>query len=103
MPGSRISDGIGSANGASVNGHAPVGHNMEYGDISYIHSSNRPDEWRIEQGMAGAELPVLDMTGPTTIPLSPQIFGELTKDKAAIQAVGDRNKLFTRERKGWIG
>ena len=65
--------------------------------------SNRPDEWKIEQGLSGAVLPVLDMTGPETNAIPPHVFGELTKDEAAIEAVGDPKKLFQRERKGWKG
>ena len=68
-----------------------------------VKTENRPDEWMIEQGLSGAVLPVLDMTGPETKALAPQVFGELTKDEAAIKAVGDRNKLFAIERKGWTG
>jgi sulfite oxidase len=66
-------------------------------------TTNRPDEWKIEQGLSGAVLPVLDMTGPETKAIDPQVFGELTKDEEAIKAVGDREKLFTREREGWVG
>ena len=66
-------------------------------------TTNRPDEWKIEQGLSGAFLPVLDQTGPKTVALDPQIFGDLTKDEEAIKSVGDRKKLFTRERKGWVG
>lgn len=65
--------------------------------------TNRPDEWKIEQGLVGAELPVLDMTGPEIKALDPQTFGELTRDDKAIEAVGDRDELFARERKGWAG
>ena len=57
----------------------------------------------IEQGMSAAVLPVLDMTGPTTTELKLREFGPLTKDEALIAAVGDRDKLFRRERKGWKG
>ncbi len=67
------------------------------------HVTNRPNEWKIEQGLAGASLPVLDMTGPEDKTLVPQIFGELTKNEEAIKAVGDRKKLFKMERKGWKG
>ncbi len=66
-------------------------------------TSNRPDEWKIEQGLSGAVLPVLDMTGPKTKALDPQTFGPLTQNKRAIKAVGDCNKLFAIERKGWTG
>lgn len=66
-------------------------------------TSNRPDEWKIEQGLVAAELPVLDMTGPEIKALDPQVFGELIRDDEAIKAVGNRDELFTRERKGWVG
>ncbi|KAM6487436.1 Oxidoreductase, molybdopterin-binding domain-containing protein [Trichoderma sp. SZMC 28011] len=66
-------------------------------------TTNRPDEWKIEQGLAGAELPVLDMTGPKNKPLTIQTFGPLSKNEEAIKAVGDPEKLFTREREGWVG
>lgn len=66
-------------------------------------TSNRPDEWKIEQGLSGAVLPVLDMTGPEIKALDPQVFGELTKDEEAIRAVGNPDTLFVRERKGWKG
>ncbi len=69
----------------------------------HTHSTNRPDEWKIEQGLSGAVLPVLDMTGPEIKTLLPQVFGDLTKDEEAIKAVGDRKKLFKAERKGWKG
>lgn len=69
----------------------------------HIKTQNRPDEWKIEQGLSGAVLPVLDMTGPETKTILPQVFGELTIDKEAIKSVGDRSKLFKMERKGWKG
>ncbi|KAJ6445150.1 sulfite oxidase, mitochondrial precursor [Purpureocillium lavendulum] len=65
--------------------------------------TNRPDEWKIEQGLSGAVLPVLDMTERETEPLAVQEFGPLTKDEKAINAVGNRAKLFGPERKGWTG
>lgn len=64
---------------------------------------NRPDEWRIEQGLSAAVLPVLDMTGPDTKTIEPHVFGELTKGQAAIDAVGNRDELFKAEREGWKG
>lgn len=71
--------------------------------VAIMKTTNRPDEWKIEQGLSGAVLPVLDMTGPKTESLDPQVFGELTKDEEAIKNVGNRKKLFARERKGWTG
>lgn len=68
-----------------------------------LKTTNRPDEWKIEQGLSGAVLPVLDMTKPKTKALAIQTFGPLTKDEKAIKAVGDREKLFAAERKGWKG
>ena len=64
---------------------------------------NRPDEWKIEQGMAGAKLPFLDQTGRETVAIPPVVWGELTKDEEAIRAVGDREQLFARELEGWKG
>jgi hypothetical protein len=64
---------------------------------------NRPDEWKIEQGLSGAKLPILDQTGRETITIQPQKWGKLVKDEEAIKAVGDPNKLFVRELEGWKG
>lgn len=66
-------------------------------------TTNRPDEWKIEQGMSGAVLPVLDMTGPETKFIAPETFGPLTKNEEALKSIGDHEKLFQRERKGWVG
>ncbi|OBT53064.1 hypothetical protein VE04_07831 [Pseudogymnoascus sp. 24MN13] len=64
---------------------------------------NRPDEWKIEQGLAGAKLPFLDQTGNETIAIPPHQWEGATKNEAAIKAVGDPNKLFCRELEGWKG
>ena len=64
---------------------------------------NRPDEWRIEQGLSGAKLPFLDQTGPETVEIEPQKWGDLVKDEKAIDAIGDRSELFARELDGWKG
>ncbi|KAG9249420.1 oxidoreductase molybdopterin binding domain-containing protein [Emericellopsis atlantica] len=66
-------------------------------------TTNRPDEWMIEQGMSGAVVPALDMRSGTTVKLPVQTFGELTKDEEAIRTMGHRDKLFAAERKGWKG
>ena len=71
--------------------------------VKHDRIENRPDEWKIEQGLSGAVMPVLDMTGPENKFLLPRVASELTKDKEAIKAVGDRKELFKRERKGWKG
>jgi sulfite oxidase len=68
-----------------------------------METHNRPDEWKIEQGLSGAKLPILDQTGPETIAIEPRKWPELVKDEAAIKAVGDPNELFARELEGWIG
>src|SRR3954469_18925563 len=62
-----------------------------------VESVNRPDEWKIEQGINGAKLPILDQTGTETVKIQPVIWGDLTKDEAAIEAVGNRDELFKRE------
>ena len=64
---------------------------------------NRPDEWKIEQGLSGAKLPFLDQTGCETVEIEPAKWGDLIKDEKAIDAIGDRSKLFTREIEGWKG
>lgn len=64
---------------------------------------NRPDQWKLEQGMSGAELPALDQTGEETVLIYPQKIEEFPKDEAAIEALGDRNELFARELEGWKG
>lgn len=65
---------------------------------------NRPDEWKIEQGINAAKLPFLDQSGPETVYIQPKVWdGKMTKDEAAIKAVGDPKKLFPREIEGWKG
>ncbi|KAL4861712.1 hypothetical protein BDV12DRAFT_190904 [Aspergillus spectabilis] len=65
-----------------------------------LDTTNRPDEWKIEQGMAGHKLPILDQSGSDTVHLYPPPVTKITKDEEAIASVGDRAKLFTREREG---
>lgn len=57
----------------------------------------------IEQGMAGHVLPILDQTGKTVVKVFPPKPSEIVQNKKAIQAVGNRKKLFAREREGWVG
>ncbi|KAF7712341.1 Molybdopterin binding oxidoreductase [Penicillium ucsense] len=64
---------------------------------------NRPDEWKIEQGMAAHKLPVLDQSGRDTFHIYPPELKRPTKDEEATASVGDRNKLFAREKEGWVG
>lgn len=66
-------------------------------------TTNRPDEWKIEQGMAGHKLPILDQSGLDTVHIYPPKPTQLYKDEEAIEAVGDRNELFKREKEGWKG
>lgn len=68
-----------------------------------LDTTNRPDEWKIEQGMEGHKLPILDQSGSDTINLYPPNPPKLMKDEEAIRSVGDRDKLFARERPGWKG
>ncbi|KAL5362234.1 molybdopterin binding oxidoreductase [Aspergillus floccosus] len=68
-----------------------------------LDTTNRPDEWMIEQGMAGHKLPILDQSERDTIHLYPQQPPKLMKDEESISSVGDRDKLFARERPGWKG
>jgi len=64
---------------------------------------NRPDEWKIEQGLSGAKLPFLDQTGRETIVIQPQAWKESAKYEEAIKALGDLEQLFTRQLEGWKG
>ena len=64
---------------------------------------NRPDEFKIEQGLHSGQLPFLDQTGDVTVEIHPRAQPELSKDVSAIKAVGDRDELFKRERDGWEG
>lgn len=68
-----------------------------------LDTTNRPDEWKIEQGMAGHKLPILDQSARDTIHLYPVRPARLTKDEEEIASVGDRDKLFARELEGWKG
>lgn len=66
-------------------------------------TNNRPDEWMIEQGMAGHKLPILDQSGRDTIHLYPPKSEKVFKDEEAIASIGDPKKLFQRHRPGWKG
>ena len=66
-------------------------------------TKNRPDEWRIEQGMSGAVLPVLDMTGPKVKELPLQTFKPTITEADAGKGPAERSKTFAAERKGWNG
>jgi sulfite oxidase len=70
-----------------------------------LHSAvtNRPDEWKIEQGLSAGQLPILDQTKKETEDINPVVWPALTKDQAKIDAVGNRDELFKREKEGWIG
>lgn len=71
--------------------------------LSRMDTSNRPDEWKIEQGLAPHKLPILDQAGKDTVNIYPEPTPKASKDVEAIEAVGDREKLFARELKGWKG
>ncbi len=68
---------------------------------------NRPDEWKIEQGLMGASLPILDQSAPEPRYVKPMEYKPRAyrprEDQAAIDSVGDRDKLFADEREGWAG
>ena len=70
-------------------------------DLKNVH--NRPDEWKIEQGLSGAQLPFLDQTGKEPTVIEPAKPAKPTKDEEAIKAIGDPKKLFQMERPGWKG
>lgn len=72
-------------------------------DSRPMETVNRPDEWKIEQGLSGAKLPFLDQTGKVPVEILPREWPKAWKDEAAIKAVGDRDVLFKGEREGWKG
>lgn len=72
-------------------------------DSEPLQYRNKPDEWKIEQGLSGGKLPFLDQTGSTTVEILPRQYVKTNKDTAAIEAVGKPNELFKREREGWKG
>ena len=72
-------------------------------DSEPLEYRNRPDEWKIEQGLSGGKLPFLDQTGSTTVEILPRQYVKTNKDTAAIKAVGNPKELFKREREGWKG
>ncbi|KAJ2972948.1 hypothetical protein NQ176_g6870 [Zarea fungicola] len=92
----------GTRSKAPVRSKAPAATKAEKPEKE-LKTTNRPDEWKIEQGLAGAALPPLDMTKRNTVPLPIREFGPLTKDEKALGSIGDRNTLFAREREGWKG
>lgn len=64
---------------------------------------NRPDEWKIEQGLSGAKIPFLDQTGDVQLEILPREWPPNWKDEEAIKAVGNPDELFKREKEGWQG
>jgi sulfite oxidase len=66
-------------------------------------TNNRPDEWKIEQGMAASKLPIIDQTGKEVIFIHPGEPRSIPKNTEAIELVGDRNRAFSREIAGWKG
>lgn len=77
--------------------------NVHVPDSRPLESVNRPDEWKIEQGLHGAKIPFLDQSGDVQVEILPREWPKAWKDVAAIRAVGDRNALFKREKEGWKG
>jgi sulfite oxidase len=65
--------------------------------------TNRPDEWKIEQGLAAHKLPILDQSGEEAVHIYPPKQEPRVKDDEAIAAVGNRDELFQMEREGWKG
>lgn len=72
-------------------------------DSRPMETDNRPDEWKIEQGLHGAKVPFLDQTGETQVEILPREWPKPWKDEAAIKAVGNPDELFKREKPGWVG
>lgn len=76
---------------------------IQVADIRPLEVKNRPDEWKIEQGLHGAKIPFLDQTGDVQVEVLPREWPKLWKDEDAIKAVGNPDELFKREKEGWQG
>lgn len=76
---------------------------IQVADTRPLEVKNRPDEWKIEQGLHGAKIPFLDQTGDVQVEVLPREWPKLWKDEAAIKAVGNPDELFKREKEGWQG
>jgi sulfite oxidase len=66
---------------------------------------NRPDEWKIEQGLHGASLPVLDQSGKELRYIKPLEYKPFKDDQAikAALAGSTPDELFSEDRDGWEG
>ncbi|RMZ17474.1 hypothetical protein D0862_00851 [Hortaea werneckii] len=80
-----------------------MAHNVHVADSRLLETTNRPDEWKIEQGFHGAKIPFLDQSGDVTVEILPREWPKEWKDEEAIKAVGNRDELFAAERDGWKG
>ena len=76
---------------------------VDVADSRPIETVNRPDEWKIEQGLHGAKLPFLDQTGDVQREILPRKWAEPWKDEEALKALGNFDDLFKRETEGWKG
>lgn len=76
---------------------------VQISDRRPLETTNRPDEWKIEQGLHGASVPILDQTGDVQVEIVPREEPAEWKDEEAIKAVGDPDALFQREKEGWQG
>lgn len=67
------------------------------------------DEWKLEQGLAGAEVPIRDQTLPggkfvEDVPADPVLDKALAEAKQFVQKDDiDHDKVFAEERRGWRG
>jgi hypothetical protein len=67
------------------------------------------DEWKLEQGLAAAELPIRDQTLPEgqfveDVPSDPELEKVLAEAKDFVEKDEiDRDTLFAEERPGWRG
>lgn len=77
----------------------------KHSDSSPPATYNRPDEWKIEQGLSAGKLPYLDQTGPETVEIPPREYTEsqIEKDEEAVKASDKHDEWFQRERPGWKG
>lgn len=72
-------------------------------DSRPLETTNRPDEWKIEQGLHGAKIPFLDQTGNVTVEILPREEPTPWTEGGSLDVVSNKDEEFKEERKGWKG
>ncbi|KAK4494266.1 hypothetical protein PRZ48_014564 [Zasmidium cellare] len=76
---------------------------LDLSDSRPLETTNRPDEWKIEQGLHGAKIPFLDQTGDVTVEILPREEPTPWKEGGSADVVQNKDEEFKQEREGWKG